>query len=251
MRNRLFLTAAILASLLTIGFVGTVSGQSWAPCTIRSYYEASSFTGETPHQSCEIRHASLTGDYYFWNGSAWVVLIGSGTGTSTITNVLSITGGASIQEPGIVIDTLRFCGTGGATATTAHYIGPVLLDDTEADLAFGGAGCDGLDSATETTADNPIDAAFDYKPMGMVCATTGGAALDDVVTFQLREDASDVTGLTCSVTLSGTTPQTCSVLYPAGETVAANSALAVEVTAATDDDVSAVDFECKVTRTFP
>jgi len=155
--------------------------------------------------------------------------------------------GVDIAVPALALGVIRFCGTMGATATTSHFFGPVLLDDTEADLAFGGAGCDGLDNSTETTADAPWHASFAFTPVAMACTTNGG--VDDVLTFQLRDDAADVTGMTCNVTLTGSAI-TCAVRDPTPVAVAANSALCIDAVADTDDNLSAVDAECLVYITF-
>jgi len=162
--------------------------------------------------------------------------------------------GVDIAIPALALEVIRFCGNGSATGA-AEYMGPVLLDDTEADLAFGGAGCDGLDNAVEGTADAPWHAAFAFKPVAMVCvgACTGASAANDVITYQMREDTSDVAGLTCAApawTGDGV-PQQCAVRLQAPETVSAGSAVAIKFTG-TDDacDDAGDDFECLVYVTF-
>lgn len=151
------------------------------------------------------------------------------------------------------LETIRFCGNGHSGATPV-FIGPVLLDDTEADLVFGGVGCDALDSTTETTADNPWHEAFAFKPVAMTCVIkcTGASAADDLVTFQLRDDTSGVTDITCQAQLAGdATPVQCTVRDPTPATVAANSAVAVSVSGVDDAcNDAGDDVECLVYVTF-
>ena len=162
--------------------------------------------------------------------------------------------GVDIAIPAMALDVIRFCGNGSATGI-AEYMGPVLLDDTEADLVFGGAGCDALDDATEATADAPWHAAFAFKPVAMVCVgvCTGASAANDAITYQMREDASDVTGLTCTAPAwtGDANPQQCAVRLQAPETVAANSTVAIKFTGTNDAcDDTGDDFECLVYVTF-
>lgn len=152
------------------------------------------------------------------------------------------------------LETIRFCGNGpdGATAT---FMGPVLLDDTEADLVYGGAGCDALENVTEATADAPWHPAFAFNPVAMVCVgrCTGATAANDAIVFQLRDDTVDVTGMTCttSVLTGDDVPQQCTVRDSTPATVAAASTVAIDVTM-TDDDCNDVgdDFECLVYISF-
>lgn len=162
--------------------------------------------------------------------------------------------GVDMAVPAMNVVQIRFCGNGPDGATTT-YMGPVLLDDTEADLAFGGAGCDGLESTTEATADNPWHAGFAFKPVAMACVglCTGGSAANDAIVFQLRDDAASVTGMTCTTAALGGdgVPAQCTVRDASPATVAAASALAISITM-TDDDCNDAgdDFECLVTVTF-
>ncbi len=168
------------------------------------------------------------------------------TGSATVSTTLSVTQGANLAIPVMALHAIRFCGQ-GPNGATPNYMGPVLLDDTEADLAFGGAGCDALDSTTETTADAPWHASFAFKPVAMVCTTTCG--IDDDMTLLMREDVSDVTGMTCDITLSGSAAQ-CSVRLTSPETVAANSALAIRMVNDGSNNCSAGDVECIVYITY-
>lgn len=182
------------------------------------------------------------------------------TGT-TATTAFHVDVGEALFDEGVdmaiaatTLQVIRFCGNGSATGA-AHYMGPVLLDDTEADLVFGGAGCDALDSATEATADAPWHAAFAFRPVSMVCVgvCTGATAANDAITYQLRDDAADVTGMTCTAAAwSGdATPSQCTVRDASPATVAAGSTVAIRFTG-TDDACEAAgdDFECLVWATF-
>jgi len=141
---------------------------------------------------------------------------------------------------------IRFCGNGpnGAVAT---YIGPVLAADHGTDMTFGAAGCDGKDNTTEATADAVWTEGVAFKPVAMTCWSTCGT--DDVMSVQLREDASDVTGLACDLTLNGAAAQ-CSDRLATPETVAAGSTLAIKVVNSTDDDCSSGSVECRVFVTY-
>jgi hypothetical protein len=154
--------------------------------------------------------------------------------------------GVNMPIPAMALHEIRFCGN-AANGNTAKYIGPILEADMGTDMTFGAAGCDGNDSNTETDVDDaPIP--FAYKPVAMTCILAAGGT-DDVVTIQMREDTSDVTGLTCNVTVDGAAAKQCTVRLPAPETVSAGSLVDVK-TIATDDDLSAVDMECRVYVTF-
>jgi hypothetical protein len=176
------------------------------------------------------------------------------TGDAAVTGTLTVTAGAELVIPVAALQVIRFCGNGmnGATAT---YMGPVLLDDTEADLAFGGAGCDGLDNTTEGTADAPWHSSFAFKPVAMVCVgrCTGASAANDAVTYQLRDDTADVTGMACTASAwSGDDAVAqCSVRDVTPATVAANSAIAVKISGTDDACTDAGDdFECLLYVTF-
>ena len=180
---------------------------------------------------------------------------------TTTADAFHVDVGTSLFDEGVAgptfathLETIRFCGNGSATGI-ADYIGPVLLDDTEADLAFGGAGCDALNSATEATADAPWHAAFAFKPVAMVCVglCTGAAAANDAITYQLRDDAADVTGMACTASAwtGDQNPQQCTVRDSTPLTVAAGSTVAIK-TIGTDDACADAgdDFECLVYVTF-
>lgn len=193
----------------------------------------------------EIQLAEGSEDISFGFGTANEATVTTDTGVTRV-DFESI--GVRTTTPLFLTDVIRFCGQ-GANGTTAQYMGPVPFDDTEADLAYGGAGCDGLDSSTEATADAPWAPGYDFKVIGMMCSVDDGGT-DDVYTFQMRDDTADVTGVTCNVTLDGSGFDSCTVVLEAPVTVAAASAIAVKAVAATDDDCSACDQECKVFITY-
>ncbi len=203
---------------------------------VKRFSTAAEFTSSTHHPEGTQAWAADTNVLYVYSGSAWVPHVASF---------------GAVPGPLAVI---RFCGNGhnGATAT---YMGPVLLDDTEADLAFGGAGCDGLDNATEATADAPWHAGLAFKPVAMVCVglCTGASTANDAVTYQLRDDTASVSGMTCTATAwtADATPQQCTVTDSTPETVAANSAVAVKISGTDDACTDAGDdFECLLYVTF-
>ncbi len=160
-------------------------------------------------------------------------------------------------DAAIVATTLqhfRFCGN-GPNGSTPSYMGPVLLDDTEADLAYGGAGCDSLDHATEGNVDDALHAGFAYQVVGMACVglCPGASAANDAIVFQLRDDTADVTGMTCttSVLTGDGLPQQCTLRDPTPVTVAAASLMAVKMTMTDDACTDAGDdFECVIFVTF-
>lgn len=209
----------------------------------------------------------LANDQVIVSDTADEIELGNGTedisfgfGTSNEATVTTDTGvtrvdfediGVKTSLPLMMVRSAYFCGN-GANATTAVYMPPVQVS-TAADMTtyeYGAAGCDGLDNTTETSGDDYLEGngALAAKVVGMACAISA-AGTDDTYTFQLRDDAADVTGVTCDVTLDGAIQQ-CSVLLDAPVTVAAGSLWAVESAADTDDDVSSADVECVVFYTY-
>ena len=162
----------------------------------------------------------------------------------------SFTEGVTAPILAASLDHLRFCGN-GSNATTAVYMAPVLIGTAyAANMEFGGAGCDGADSTTEATADAVWNSLV-FKPVAMTCVVVGDAAgNNDVVTFQLRDDTADVSGMSCTVTMDGAVAKQCTVRDPSPATVALGSTVAVKVVAATDDDLSSADAECRVTVVY-
>lgn len=191
----------------------------------------------------------------FGNGTEDISL---GFGTSNECTVTTDSGvtrvdfgsiGVKTDTPLTILDSQHFCGQ-GANGATSSYIGPVLKSAAadETTYVFGAAGCDGLDSTTEATADNPLNRAGAINVVGMACTITDGGT-DDAYAFQLRDDTADVTGVTCSITLDGSGTDVCSVILDAPVAVAHGSAMAVKQTG-TDDDCSGCDTECYVYFTY-
>lgn len=168
----------------------------------------------------------------------------------------TLTASTSLESPIVAsaLQVIRFCGN-GINGATASYMGPVLLDDTEADTAFGGAGCDALDNTTEATADAPWHSSFAFKPVAMVCVgrCTGASAANDAITYQLRDDTADVAGMACTATAwtGDDNVQQCSVRDATPATVAANSAIAIKMSGTDDACTDASDdFECLLYVSF-
>jgi hypothetical protein len=189
-----------------------------------------------------------------------IVATGSVTAASaTITGDVgsaTVTASTSVKSP-IVATTysaIRFCGN-GINGATASYLGPVP-QGADSTYATGGAGCDGLDNTTEATADEAwLAGNLAFYPVAMVCAglCTAAGGANDAITYQLRDDTADVTGMTCAAgawTGDGVLKQ-CKVSDETPVAVAAASKLAVKM-AGTDDDCTAAgdDFECIVYVTF-
>lgn len=165
----------------------------------------------------------------------------------TVGNDLTVTAAANVAVPAMLLTQVRFCGN-GSNGNTPMYNGPVLESDMDNDMTFGGAVCDANDSTTETDVDDDAVVGFAYKPTGMVCAIAAGGT-DDTVTFQLREDQSDVTGITCNVVMDGAAAKQCSVRLSSPETVAAGSLVDIKIVAE-NEDLTAIDAECRVFVTF-
>ena len=192
------------------------------------------------------------------------------TGT-TATTALHVDVGESLFDEGVdmaiaatALEVIRFCGNGSATGI-AHYMGPVLpgldiIDTTggaqdPVDTSFGTAFCDGLDNATEATADRVWHTSWAIRPVAMSCVgrCTGASAANDAITYQLRDDTASVTGMACTASAwtGDDVPKQCTVRDASPATIAANSAIAVMFTG-TDDacDAGGDDFECFVYFTY-
>jgi hypothetical protein len=170
------------------------------------------------------------------------------TPATTVTGVLTGTNGLKTTKPLMLLGKIRFCGN-GSNGTTPWFDGPVLPADYAADMSIGGAGCDANDSATEATADRPLDPYSAIKVVGMACTTQAGGAAD-VGTYQLRSATANVTGVTCTVTNDGAAPKTCSVILSAPVAITAGATLAVQNTQSGTDDMSAKDMGCEVFYTY-
>jgi len=183
------------------------------------------------------------------------------TVSSNALDVASSTGIAEINYTSIALNSatvsthlmeMRFCGNSsdGATSTYTSFVNTRWTTNYE----YGGTGCDGEDSTTETSADEIYHAGFAFKPVAMACVITctGASAANDLVAFQLRDDVTDVTGMTCSAQLAGDgVPVQCTVRDPTPATVAAGSTIAMQMTGVDDDcNDAGDDVECLVYFTF-
>lgn len=164
------------------------------------------------------------------------------TGYGSVSGLFTGTGGVKTTKPLFNYDKLRFCGN-GSNGTTPWFDGPVLESDTATDFSLGSAGCDGNDSATEGTADRPIDAYSIIKIVGMACVTQAGGT-SNTNTFQLRTATADVAGVTCAVTNDNTLAKQCSVILAAPVAIALGATLAVKNVQSGSDDMSAKDMGC-------
>jgi hypothetical protein len=88
--------------------------------------------------------------------------------------------------------------------------------------------------------------------MSCVGVCTGASAANDTLSFQLQDDTSAVTGMTCSITFAGdATPAQCSVRDSTPATIATGSSIDIKMLATNDDcNDAGDDFECYVFVTF-
>lgn len=155
-------------------------------------------------------------------------------------------GALIVRKPAVITGEIRFCGV-GPNGTTANYLGPVLLDDTEADLAFGGAGCDALDHTTEATADAPFHAAFVPLATSLLCTTS--CTSSGVLTLSVRSAAAALDAdLTCDIRIDYETQ--CTALDASPTAIAAGATVAIKVVNSTAGDCSGGDVECIVGITY-
>jgi hypothetical protein len=182
-------------------------------------------------------------------------------GTATLTGATTLTAAATastslttpILASGLAV--IRFCGNlpGSGTAATS-YMSPVAFFGT-ANYEYGGSGCDGEDSATETTADE-IYSGVTFRPVALRCAgiCTGSSAANDAITFALQDDTASVSGMSCSFTFAGdaTAAECTSTARSASATaVAGGSAIAIKMTSTNDDcDDASDDAECFLTVAY-
>jgi len=146
------------------------------------------------------------------------------------------------DEFSVMYDSIVFCGQQANTGTI--YGGPAddSYDGGGSEFAIGGTVCDGLDNATEATADAPISIASDtaFKVTGMLCKVSGAGSNGVVLTLRTAEG--DLTpSVTCTV---GTGATTCSTTQGSTTDIAAGATMAVK--AVNTEDLSAQDFWCKV-----
>lgn len=134
------------------------------------------------------------------------------------------------DELAVMTMTADICGQLDENGTI--YFGPVITDNwLEAendvtDASIGGTICDGLDNATEGTADAPLTGIGAYKVLGMYCITDGTLASGETIVFTARSAAAD---LTPSVTCSLAEAETACVSVTATTTdIAAGATIAVK-----------------------
>jgi len=99
---------------------------------------------------------------------------------------------------------IDFCGQNVENGPV--YFGPVVTDHfmendaATVDASIGGTVCDGLDSATEATADAPVFTNVPFKITGMFCTTDGTLGSGETLTFATRSAAAATTpSVTCSL----------------------------------------------------
>lgn len=173
-------------------------------------------------------------------GGASPIVIGSADVTA-LTVTTDSTGNAEVVLPSASIGgaelmgaTMRVTYCGQNAENGEIFFGPQVLTGVEPALAD--ATCDGFDNATEATADVVLSAGLTLIPKYMRCITNGTLGASETLSFQLRDDTDNVSGVTCSLAEAETT---CEVLVPTAAAVAAGSATAVEANEASnnaDDD---------------
>lgn len=162
-------------------------------------------------------------------------------GTSTLTGTATFAGNTigngSTAE-------VHFCGQLiDGTTPASTYLGPdVAAFRVGGSNAAGGTTCDGLDSTTEATADNPLllSTAFSYKVLAMRCHTSSDPSANVVFTARTAEGDLSST-LTCTVAGTGTS-QDCFVRATTPVTLAGSAV--VDVAALVSENLSAQDASC-------
>lgn len=247
-------TSATFAFTPAVAFAATITSASGAGALTFSNTAASIVLNDNDASALDIGAAGATSLLRVGTLDAGGSVTISGTAGQTS---FSVPVGESSFVEGIAapivassLDSLRFCGN-GSNATTPVYMAPVLIGTAyAANMEFGGAACDGAESTTEATADAVWNSLV-FKPVAMTCVIVGVAAgNNDVVTFQLRDDTADVSGMSCTVTMDGAVAKQCTVRDASPATVALGSTVAVKIVAATDDDLSTADAECRVTVAY-
>lgn len=158
-----------------------------------------------------------------------------GTGSANASVVLP---SGSISGAEAAMGYLRVAYCGQLAENGEIFLGSVVLTAVEPTLAD--TTCDGLDSATEATADVVLSAGLTLYPKYMRCILNGTLGAAETLTAQLRDDTANVTGVTCSMAVGETT---CEVLTPTAAAIAAGSTTAVEANEAsdnTDDDLKCI-----------
>lgn len=139
---------------------------------------------------------------------------------------------------------IRLCGQNVNTSTV--FLGPAVSTffGRAAEPLQGDAVCDALESTTEATADNPLNATYPpFAVAGMRCSVSSDPASD--VVFTLRSAAADTSPVvTCTVAGTGT-GQDCFGSINVPPTIASGATIAVRVV--TLEDLSAQDASCDLT----
>jgi hypothetical protein len=177
---------------------------------------------------------------------AGTITIGSGDVTG-VTVTSDGTGDAELTVPensigpdevAVMSDVVILCGQAAENGTI--YYGPataVFGGDGSASYAISSAACDGLDNATEATADAPIFTDIAFKVTGLYCAQSGTLAAGEGVTFTVRSAAADTTpAITCDIQAGG---KECRSLTGSTTDIAAGATIAIKAVQAsdnTDDD---------------
>lgn len=161
------------------------------------------------------------------------------TGSTTAGNASLVLPGSSVGAAELAAGYLRVAYCGQLVENGEVFLGAPALTTVEPVLAD--ATCDGLDSATEATADVVLSATLALYPRYMRCVLNGTLGADETLTAQLRDDTANVTGVTCSMAEAQTT---CEVATPTAAAIAAGSATAVEANEASDN--SDDDLKCIV-----
>lgn len=178
--------------------------------------------------------------YKFKNG----ISVTGGTADFTGSTVTGISGGATLEDGSVsgadlAGASLRVTYCGQNAENGEIFLGTPVLTAAEPTLAD--ATCDGLDSATEATADVVLSAGLVLTPKYMRCILNGTLGAAETMSYQLRDDTANVTGVTCSLAVGETV---CEVETPTAASIAAGSATAVEGNQASDN--SDDDSKCVV-----
>ncbi len=181
-----------------------------------------------------------------YDGSNWVTA--PLLETSSVTGAHLVAGAVSLNDKAEAPIDFFFCGQ-GPNATTENFWSPVSNHPPDGGIwTIGGTLCDGNDSTTIGTADQPIDGIgeFNINVKWLHCTFLDGVGgVNDILTFVLYDDTSATT-LSCTITLDGVAETKACDAAPSAVAIAARSALAVGIVANTDDDVSADDGFCMV-----
>ena len=184
-----------------------------------------------------------------------ITLTTADTGTAVVAlPVNSVSLGAEVSG---FAQEVAFCGqlVDGSSSPATTYLGPGLLglNGTPTDYILGGTACDGLDSTTEATADNPLST-LAVKVTGLRCKQSAASGSGKTTTYTLRTGAADAattdgsaTVLSCSI--AGATATECRTVAGTTTNIAASATVAVK--ALTDADLSAQDGRCVALVAWP